>query len=317
MSSIWTGVPEVESKLPELQQTLLSLAEGEKGALKDLLEEQFSRKGKYLRGGFCLLAGSITGKNPDALMKAAAALEAFHLATLIHDDILDSAEMRRGRPSAHKLYGLKEAVLLGDYLYSRALLLVAPLLEGQNEMELVKGIMHICRQEISQTLAREINWSPREYYRRAGGKTAALFSLSLYTGAHIAEAPSPVLQSMKRYGYNLGLAFQIIDDIIDIKPSGPTGKPLYQDLRNGVSTLPLVLAVQQLPEKKAQAEKALKKGRKRTLLQIIQNGSGLEQARRKAKQYTDYCFKELENLPKVDSLSSFDTITRRCLLRDY
>lgn len=317
MTSIWTGITTIQEDLDTLQNTLLSLAEEEKGPLHSMLKELFQRKGKRLRGGFCLLAGGFTEKNPRDVMDAAAALEAFHLATLIHDDIIDGAPKRRGMPSVHHMHGFRKAVLLGDFLFSRALLTMTPLLKDKEELSLARGILHICRQEIRQSLGREFPWSIREYTRRAAGKTAALFSLSLRIGGIISEASSDVLQALSRYGYNLGMAFQIIDDIMDLSPGMRTGKPVFQDLQNGIPTLPLILAMKKLPHKEQRAIGALNKGKIKPLMKWIEEGSGMEEARKKAGIYTERCYQELEKLPEGNARDSLKQITRRCLDRDF
>lgn len=317
MTSIWTGITTIQEDLDTLQNTLLSLAEEEKGPLHSMLKELFQRKGKLLRGGFCLLAGQFTQKNPRDVMDAAAALEAFHLATLIHDDIIDGAPKRRGMPSVHRMHGFRKAVLLGDYLFSRAMLTMTPLLRDKEELSLARGILHICRQEIRQSLGREFPWSIREYTRRTAGKTAALFSLSLRIGGIISEASTDQLQTLSRYGYNLGMAFQIIDDIMDLSPHLKTGKPVYQDLQNGIPTLPLILAMKQMPQKKQEAAKALNKGKIKALVKWIEQGAGIEEARKKAFTYTERCYQELERLPSGPARDSLKQITQRCLDRNF
>jgi len=317
MTSIWTGIPTIQEDLEKLQNTLLSLAEEEKGPLHSMLKDLFQRRGKLLRGGFCLLAGQFTRKHPQDVMDAAAALEAFHLATLIHDDIVDGSPKRRGMPSAQKMHGLRKAVLLGDYLFSRAMLTMTPLLNGKEEMALARGIMHICRQEIRQSLGREFPWSLREYTRRTAGKTAALFSLSLRLGGMISESPPGQLQQLSRFGYSLGMAFQIIDDIMDLSPGLKTGKPVYQDMKNGIATLPLILAMSQIPQKREEALKSLEKGKIKPLLKYIEQGFGIEQARKRAQYYIDLCYRELNLLPEGSPKESLELITQRCLERDF
>lgn len=317
MTSIWTGIPTIQEDLETLQKTLLSLAYEEKGPLHSMLKDLFQRRGKLLRGGFCLIAGQFTQKNPQDVMDAAAALEAFHLATLIHDDIIDGSSERRGMPSAQKMHGMRRAVLLGDFLFSRAMLTMTPLLKGNEELALAKGILHICRQEIRQSLGRENPWSLREYTRRTAGKTAALFSLSLRLGGLISESTPEQLQALSRYGYNLGMAFQIIDDIMDLSPRLKTGKPVYQDMKNGIATLPLILAVKQLPHKREEAAKMLSKGKIKPLLKYIEQGSGLDEARKRAQNYSDRCYNELNRMPQGAPAESLKLITRRCLEREF
>jgi heptaprenyl diphosphate synthase len=313
----WPEHQGLNQQLSHLHDQLLDLAQGEKGPLKDMLEKLFQRRGKFLRGGFCLLAGWFTAENPQKVASAAMALEAFHLATLIHDDIIDGALSRRGAKTIHYLYGLREAVLLGDFLYSRALLEITPLLESRQEQDFCRSILQICRQEIQQSLSCKPNWSLREHKRRTAGKTAALFTLSLHSGAQVSNASEPIAQQLRRFGYNLGMAFQFIDDILDYSPRLNTGKQPYQDIQNGLTNLPLILCEIQDPRIKEKLDQALQRGKKNYILKILNQLQGLEIAKTMAEKYTRRAYKELDDLPEGEARELLLETANNCLHRNF
>lgn len=315
MTSFWENLPETGEDIRKIENSLQAMALEEQGCLQELLQDILGRKGKYLRGGFCVLAGRFTGRNREQVLQGATALEAFHLATLIHDDIIDGAQTRRGKISLHRRYGIRQAVLAGDFLYSRAMMEILPLLKGEDESNLVKAIIQICRQEIQQSLSRELNWSLREYLRRAAGKTAALFSLSLYTGASISEADSSTSEDLRRLGYFMGLSFQMVDDLLDYE--NRTGKPRYQDLKNGLVTLPLLLSVRDSQKQRQRAQRALKLRNLPGLVRMIHKGGGLDQAREMAENYYDRSRQILQNLPEHPAKEDLNRLMGICLKRSF
>ena len=185
-----------------------------------------------LRPAFVLLASRFGMPDKDRMIRIAAAVEMLHMATLVHDDIIDAAPVRRGVPSLHALRGPRTAVLVGDWLFVSCFSLIADLAGHENARSLAHMVARICGSEISQSADKYVlNTSVRRYLRRIAGKTAALFALAFHVGAAESGCEAPLAGLLRRLGYNLGMGFQIIDDILDFtRDRSETGKPTGNDL---------------------------------------------------------------------------------------
>jgi octaprenyl-diphosphate synthase len=202
--------------------------------------------GKRLRPALALLSAGATGKITASHVDLAVILELVHIATLVHDDIMDGAELRRDQPSANAKWGNAITVLLGDCLFSHALRLSTNFSNSDICRRIADAAAEVCSGEIIQTQRRfDLKLSTADYYRIIEMKTAALFSAACELGAFISEASPPVIGALKAFGTKLGVAYQIYDDIIDLTGSeDETGKTLGTDLRKGKFTLPVLLMLQ-------------------------------------------------------------------------
>ena len=269
--------------------------------------------GKMLRPSLVILAGRYGRWEPGKILPLAAAVEMLHNATLVHDDIIDQASTRRGRPALHEEMGSSTAVLVGDYLLSCCFTLTAGSTSADNGIHLSRAVARICEGEINQNAGRFVpDFSIRNYRRRIVGKTAALFSLSLLAGAREAGCSEADCSLFLRIGYDLGMAFQIIDDILDYSGDDrEVGKPLGKDLREGIYTLPLLLALKD--DAGAQSGKDGPKGRAGNLealvtsppydekatgeiLRLTRERGGVEAARKEAWNYTLRAEREIARL---------------------
>jgi octaprenyl-diphosphate synthase len=198
--------------------------------------------GKRLRPALALLAGGATGDICPSHVDLAVILEMVHLASLVHDDIMDSADLRREQPTASAKWGNSLAVLLGDCLFAHALKLAT----GFANIEICRRIAHaakdVCSGEIIQTQRRyDLNLSVSEYLRIIEMKTAALFAAAGELGALLSGASPDIITALKTYGLKLGTAYQIYDDCLDLAGTEEAaGKTLGSDLRKGKLTLPLL-----------------------------------------------------------------------------
>ena len=202
--------------------------------------------GKRLRPALALLSAGATGKITASHVDLAVILELVHIATLVHDDIMDGAELRRDQPSANAKWGNAITVLLGDCLFSHALRLSTNFSNSDICRRIADAAAEVCSGEIIQTQRRfDLKLSTADYYRIIEMKTAALVSAACELGAFISEASPPVIGALKAFGTKLGVAYQIYDDIIDLTGSeDETGKTLGTDLRKGKFTLPVLLMLQ-------------------------------------------------------------------------
>ncbi len=202
--------------------------------------------GKRLRPALALLSAGATGKITPSHVDLAVILELIHIATLVHDDIMDGAELRRDQPSANAKWGNAITVLLGDCLFAHALRLSTNFSNSDICRRIADAAAEVCSGEIIQTQRRfDLKLSTADYYRIIEMKTAALFSAACELGAFISETSPPVIGALKNFGTKLGVAYQIYDDILDLAGNEEeTGKTLGTDLRKGKFTLPVLLMLQ-------------------------------------------------------------------------
>jgi heptaprenyl diphosphate synthase len=290
----------------------------------------FDSGGKLLRPGLLLIAAGF-GEIQDKHYTLAACLEMLHTATLIHDDVIDESPTRRGQPALHTRYGNQNAVLVGDHLLSRCFLLAAESSSRENALALAKAVALICGMEIEQNSDRyQPNVSLRRYLRRIMGKSAMLFALSCHIGASEALVDLALTARLRRVGYNIGMAFQIIDDILDYTGDpGLVRKPLGKDLLEGIVTLPLICA---LPRDPTGALQRFIRGNftagriagagldganfGEAIIGLVQKAGGIETARAYAETYTRRALREIAGLPQCPARDKLDMLTRRLLVRE-
>lgn len=201
--------------------------------------------GKRIRPVFVLLSGQL-GSNYDKeqVKTAAVALELIHMATLVHDDVVDNSELRRGKPTIKHIYGDQIAMYTGDYILAKALENILQIRNPKVHQLLSKTIVEVCIGEIEQ-IEQKFNWDQqlRDYLRRIKRKTALLIATSCKLGAIVSDATERQAHHLYKYGYYIGMSFQIIDDILDFTASvKELGKPTGGDLIQGHITLPILIA---------------------------------------------------------------------------
>jgi octaprenyl-diphosphate synthase len=221
--------------------------------------------GKRLRPAMVFIAGwQGEGVVSDELVRAAGVVEMVHLATLVHDDIMDRAEIRRGRRTAAREFGPDAAVLLGDALFSQALHVASQFSTTEVCRLVSESTRKVCSGEITQTLRRrDLNVSLEEYRRIIDLKTAELFRVSCYLGASLAGYEATFTHAADRFGRHLGIAYQIYDDLVDfLGEEAKIGKTLGTDLETGKLTLPLMILLEKVPaDERAAIVGALREGR--------------------------------------------------------
>lgn len=211
--------------------------------------------GKRLRPTLVFLSGWRGGEIREELVRVAAVVELVHLATLVHDDIMDEAELRRNRRTAAREYGATAAVLLGDALFAHALHLATQFPTTEICAAVSESTRRVCAGEIVQTLRRgTANISRADYQRIVDLKTAELFRVSCFLGARLAGFPARFVEAAARFGRHLGIGYQIYDDLVDFfGDETRIGKTLGTDLASGKLTLPLLMLHERLPASEAQA----------------------------------------------------------------
>jgi len=206
--------------------------------------------GKRLRTALTLLSGKLNTYRFDKLLPLSVAFEMVHLATLIHDDIVDNALTRRGSPTVNAIWGNSIAILLGDYYFAKTAGLIADINDNRIDHLFSDTVATVCEGTILEMMtAGRVDLTIQSYYEKISHKTACLIAACCKGGAIVSQASEEEINLLNVYGMNLGIAFQIIDDILDYTEDQATiGKPVGNDLRQGMVTLPLIYALQEQPQ---------------------------------------------------------------------
>ena len=274
----------VEDLLESTKQTDL-------GPLRRMLEHALEAKGKRMRPALVLLAGTFGDYNLNKLVPLGAAIELLHTASLVHDDVVDGAESRRGRPTANALFDNAVTVLLGDYIFANAAEMVTRTGSLPVTRLFALALMKMASGELDQDAAAfDIGKDIQQYLWRIGGKTAALFANATEGGATLAGCSEANIEALRVYGYSLGMAFQIVDDILDFTGDEILmGKPVGSDLLEGTVTLPGLLFLERYPKdnpiKRFFAAKRERDERLKEALAAIRGTEVLEVSMEMARDY--------------------------------
>mgnify|MGYP006426074369 CR=1 FL=1 len=272
--------------------------------------------GKRLRPLLCVLTAEALGYQERDVYPLASALELLHSATLIHDDILDGAAMRRGQPAAHLSFGVQESVLAGDALLAKANTIIAEYDQPQLMRIVSEAIMATANGEIMEIAQlRDPCVSETKYFQIIAEKTAVLIQASCECGAVLARADTRKRQAAKALGHHLGVAFQLVDDALDYtSPEECSGKPVGGDLREGKLTLPLLLYLQRLPSADAERIVAAMKtntldpGEQARIVEAIAGHRFAEATRQVATEYLDKARAALAQLPTGPCQDLLETV---------
>ncbi|MEZ5981580.1 MAG: polyprenyl synthetase family protein [Parvularculaceae bacterium] len=261
--------------------------------------------GKRLRPMLTLAAARLCGYEGEAHVKLAAAVELIHGATLLHDDVVDASALRRGARTANIIWGNKESVLVGDFIFARAfeLMVGARNLEVLQILSSASGV--IAEGEVLQLATQKNLEATFEMYLAVvESKTAALFSAATHSGAVISEASDPVAEALKNYGRNLGIAYQLIDDALDYAGyEASLGKSVGDDFREGKMTLPVVYAIARAtPDEAAFWKRTIADGRQgpedfARARDIVSRNGALADTHLCARRYADRALEDLTHAP--------------------
>lgn len=292
----------VQPDLTKVESQLNAISQVDFPHLAELLS-YILRGGKGIRPALTLLSGKLYHYDLERLLPMATAVELMHTATLVHDDAIDNSPVRRGRPTINRLWGEDRAVLLGDYLFAKAGEFAAITRNLRVIRLFAQTLQIISSGELAQTFdAFNLKQTRDHYLERISGKTASLFSLATESGAILSQAPEESIEILRGYGYNLGVAFQIVDDMLDFTGSEKEmGKPTGSDLAQGTLTLPAMLLLERYPKdnpvaklfKNRDMPEAEKQERIRQALDLVRS-SGV--ARQCLEVASDYCAKACSRL---------------------
>lgn len=290
-------------------------------ALSKMLAHVLGAEGKRVRPAIALLCGKYGDYRPELHVPLAASIELLHTATLVHDDVIDASPSRRGRPTANELFNNSASVMLGDYMFAHSADLIARTDDTKVVRLFARTIMAIAGGELHQDMsAYEYSQDTMQYFGRIEGKTASLFATSAEGGAMVARCTAEEREALRLYGLNVGMAFQVVDDILDFAgDEQQMGKPIGSDLMQGTLTLPSLLLMERHPKdnpiKKAFRTKKPKPEYVAEAVYMVLNSDILNEVYTVARDFRDRALASLRSLPDNDARSSLEDIAEYVLER--
>ncbi len=310
----------VRGDLEEVGSALRALTHGQPSFIIELLDHVLETTGKRVRPAITLLASRFHPNDGANARTMASAVELLHVATLIHDDTVDDSAFRRGRATISSMWGNNAAVLVGDFVFAASATFVCDTGNIRVVRRFAETIMELSIGELGEMArAHDASLTREEYFRRIYKKTASLFTTAGESGAVLSGAPEDVVDALRSYGYNLGMAFQITDDVLDFEgASEETGKPVGSDLANGVLTLPAIIALERQPEDNpiaALCERPDDRESLRAAVDLIQQPSIIEAAYSVADDFSRKALRSLDRVPPARERDSLAELARYLVRR--
>ena len=283
----------IQDELDQMEDMLLSAVASPEQLVMEIGTHLVRSGGKRIRPALCLLAAH-GGQSFDLqrTLPLAVALELIHTASLVHDDVIDESDLRRGVPTANAKWGNQAAILSGDYIFARAFQLVAEQDYGNYvSLRLAELVCNLSVGEILQDQqAYQGNCDLEMYYSRIAKKTADFLEICCELGGFVGGMSTAEMESLRIYGHSIGMAFQITDDLLDVlEESEQIGKPAGNDIRQGIVTLPVIHALMNSPDaaelRRIVTDAEMTDGMVARALEIVRATDGTELAQRKADEY--------------------------------
>ncbi len=303
MTSATSLFSPVEADLHILADNLKQLVGNDHPILSLAAEHLFGAGGKRIRPAIVLLVSRATMLHDDITprhRRLAEITEMIHTASLVHDDVVDESEKRRGVPTVHSLFGNRVAILAGDFLFAQASWYLANLDNLDVVKLLSQVIMDLATGEIQQGVNRfDTGMSIDTYLAKTYYKTATLFANSSKAAGLLSEVSKETAENLYEYGRHLGLAFQIVDDILDFTSSTDTlGKPAGSDLKSGNLTAPVLYALEEKPTLEAPIEREFaSSGDLEQALELVNNSKGIQRSQELAAYHAKLAVEHIEHLP--------------------
>ena len=314
----------IRSELEQFEEHLDAALRADVDLVHQVARYMADLPGKRLRPALALLGAKAVGLEDGRIVDAAVAIELIHAATMMHDDVVDSASMRRGKASVSSAWSGQIAVLMGDFLLSRALGTLVRLGDVQVLAVVAQATERLSVGEIFEIqIGEQRDMRMQSYIKMVGDKTASLISAASRLGPLLAGVPSDVLNAMGQYGELLGRAFQIADDVLDLTGDAEMlGKPVGSDLREGKITLPLIHALDAAsPQARAQMEELLERDEKSDadwlrIVSFVADHGGVAAARRTARRYANEARQRLRILPSSPARAALGLAVDLAVERD-
>ncbi len=313
----------VEQEMNEFNKRFRAVISSPVPILNIVTRYVLRRKGKQIRPLFVFLSSKLTGEITDSSYTAASLIELMHTATLVHDDVVDESNERRGAFSINAIWKSKVAVLFGDYLLARGLLLAV----DQKEYDLLEIVSNASREMSEGELlqiqkSRSLNIDMETYYEVIRKKTATLIASCTACGAKAASARKEVVERSYEMGIHIGMAFQIKDDLFDYQPHGMIGKPTGNDIKEKKFTLPLIYALNRAePSLRKQMIRKIKKGNKsqkvvNEVVGFVNQMGGIDFAMEKMHEFKTSAMEILQSFPPSPSRDSLRNLVEFTVSRN-
>jgi octaprenyl-diphosphate synthase len=323
MSILTTIKKPVEKEMAEFEAYFSKTMQSEIPLLKIILNYILRRKGKQMRPMLIFLTAKLNGKISESTFVAATLIELVHTTSLVHDDVVDDAHERRGFLSINSLWNSKIAVLLGDYLLAKGLLICVEKNSYDMLQILSEAVKSMSEGELLQLQkSRKLNINEEDYFKIIRMKTAALIAACTASGAKSVTENIDIVQKMKEFGENIGIAFQIRDDLLDYDGKALTGKAHGNDIKEKKITLPLIHALDQSDSSKKRRILGIMQNKKKTkaevteVIDFVSDNGGMEYAEFKMHQFRDKALAILDSYPDSDVKSSLNEFVLFTTSRD-
>jgi geranylgeranyl pyrophosphate synthase len=307
----------VADDIPLVGERLRQVAEGHHPLLAEALTYVFQTSGKQIRPALVMLSGKLGRYDRERLVTLAASLEAVHTATLVHDDTVDQALTRRGLRTISAIWNPKIAILIGDFLFAQSAHLAAQLDSVPVMTVLAETVMAMSSGELRQYASSEGRVvDESDYFQRIAGKTASLFAMCCEGAAIVTGQSEEEREALRAYGTNLGLAFQIADDVLDFTGTeSDLGKPAGNDLRQGTITLPVILWAE-TEGRESPLIDDLKAGRNTELIiETVRRSSSVRMGLDRAREYSLAARRALDIFPPSEAKEALLDLTERVIAR--
>lgn len=319
--TMWQDYPTLEKELAATLDLIDQHIHPDNPAVAKALVQMINAGGKLLRPAYCLLFSQFRQVDRQKMIALAAAVETLHTATLIHDDVIDKSPVRRGGATIAAQFGNDVAVYAGDYLFVVCFQLIAHYASDLRSVQQDSASMaQILNGEMAQMARRyNVDITIADYEQQVTGKTAQLFALAAFIGAYESGQSLRFAKQCEQIGLNIGIAFQLLDDILDYTSSASEmGKPVHEDIRQGVYSAPLILA---MTDHRAQftplltKQAAMTDADVQTVVKLISRYDGIGQAQALAKTYTAKAVAGLQRLPDRPARQTLIQLTDQLLSR--
>ncbi|WP_040210541.1 polyprenyl synthetase family protein [Clostridium polynesiense] len=321
MDKMWLQYPKLKKEMEAVLQLMKESTRCKDKKIESSILDLINSGGKMLRPAFTLISSHFGEYNEERARALAAVMEMLHMATLVHDDVIDDSKLRRGQETIQSKYGKDYAVYIGDFLFCVCFKILASNSSLQSIKIDSKSMSRICLGEVEQLNTRfKSQVSIKDYLSRISGKTAELFSLSLYIGSAEAGASQKVNRLLWNIGHNIGMAFQIIDDVLDYTGlNSEIGKPATSDIKQGIFTLPIIYALQQ---DKGELRRVIDKSKYEDsdismIISMVNNYGGIDKSKRLAEKYTLKAFNLIDKLPENEYKYILKDVAEMMLNRAY
>jgi len=311
----------VQDRLVRVEELMRKQADDRHPDLEAALKHLLASGGKRIRPAVVLLTGGMFGGDQELLVTLAAAVELLHTATLVHDDLIDGAFLRRGMATLNSRWSPAATVLTGDFIFARAAKLAA-CTDSTILMQLfAETLTTIVTGEVTQLFSSRSLVQRADYDRRIYAKTASLFELCTRTAAMLSPVDETVVERARRFGYAIGMAFQLVDDILDFTGQQATlGKPVASDLRQGIFTLPALYYNESYPDDPTMGlilqGESVEESAILRLVEAIRASGAIRRANEQAESYINQALQDLSSFPECVERQSLEELTRFLIHRE-